>query len=371
MSTVSPTRLSMYDFLSEDMQPIVSLLADAAQLSLPQARLGLSASLQAIVTALLAYHDRHHAAAVHKKLLTRSAVKELRQYNAMNFVTIGVSLYHRNDVADTLFGDSPKVMQACDHIATQIKASRPQVKTLLTSLCVLALRELAILADYSQLDTVKLGEWFELQPQFLQVAVFDPFWYELSQFWPTQTAPNTEGQPATATPNYLEAIAQTTESVQQHPHDDLLAFAPMANIQLPQQRWLLQLAKVADICLRRDRLRIASEPATAPIAPLLSLGLGLLNVNSQDTPTTTSEPPIKYDTPTPLWKSPVILIIILVIGGLGALAMLKYQQQQSDGRLSAADAVYEHDHPKERAQPDVALVKTDDNENVTIPDIAN
>ena len=54
MTTVSPKRVSMYDFLFQDLQPIISLLADAAQLSLPQARLGLAASLQAIVTALLA-----------------------------------------------------------------------------------------------------------------------------------------------------------------------------------------------------------------------------------------------------------------------------------------------------------------------------
>ena len=53
MTTISPTRVSMYDFLYHDTKPMLSLLADAAQLSLPQTRLGMDASLQAIVSALL------------------------------------------------------------------------------------------------------------------------------------------------------------------------------------------------------------------------------------------------------------------------------------------------------------------------------
>lgn len=59
MTTISPTRVSMYDFLYQDTKPMLSLLADAAQLSLPQARLAMDASLQAIVSALLVYQQHH------------------------------------------------------------------------------------------------------------------------------------------------------------------------------------------------------------------------------------------------------------------------------------------------------------------------
>lgn len=358
MTTVSPKRVSIYDFLFQDLQPIVSLLADAAQLSLPQARLGLAASLQAIVTALLAYDERHQTLAVHKKLLTRGAVKELRQYSAMNFTTISVSLHHRNDVTNTLFGDSATVMQACAHIAAQIKTSPAKSKVLLTSVSLIVLRELAILADYSQLDNDELDKWFKLQPQFLQSAVFDPYWYELTQFQPAHNALSQDDQQdkQLATTNSLKARVLDTE-------DDLLTFTPMANITLPQQRWLLQLAETADIYLNGNPLRITSEPPTAPIAPLVSLGL--LSANSEDTLLSASEQLIAYDTSVPLWKNPVILIIILVISGLGALAMLKYQQQQSAGVLSASDAVYEHDNVKEHEQQDVKTLKTG-NESITI-----
>lgn len=348
MTNISPTRVSMYDFLFQDMQPIVSLLADAANLSLPQTRLGLAASLQAIVTALLAYEQQYQASAVHKKLFTRSAVKELRQYNAMNFATINASLYHRNDVADAVFGDVATVMKASAHIAAQIDASTAQVKTLLTSLCLIVLRELAILADYSQLDHEELGHWFDLQPQFLQAAAIDKYWYELTGFQPLQASASQDMQQAT--PNYLKVIGRAPENVQQGRHNDLLVFAPLPLIELPHQRWLLQLAKIADIYLSRDRLRITSEPTTAPVAPLVSLGL--LEANKDPSPITTSEAPIDYDTSVPLWKNPVILIIILVIGSLSALAALKYQQQKSNGILPAAAAVYKHDRAEERQQQD-------------------
>lgn len=359
MTTVSPKRVSMYDFLSQDLQPTVSLLADATQLSLPQTRLGLSASLQAIITALLAYEQRNQASVVHKKLFTRGSVKELRQYNAMNFATISASLYHRNDVTDAIFGDAATVMKACHYIAEQISARPMQVKTLLTSLSILVLRELAVLADYSQLDSDELAKWFELQPQFLSIASIDDYWYTLTQFQAVQTAP-VQGTHQ-ATPKYIKAIGRAPENVQQGRHNDMLVFEPMANIVLPHQRWLLQLAKIADIYLSRNRLRITSEPATAPIAPLVSIGLlGVSSDDNDDTQVTTREQPIKHDKSVPLWKNPVILIIILVIGVLGGLAMLKYQQQQSDGVLTASDAVYEHNHPNERQQQDMATVKVDE-----------
>ena len=103
MTTISPTRVSMYDFLYQDTKPMLSLLADVAQLSLPQARIAMDASLQAIVSALLVYQQHHKGQVVSKKLFGRSAVKELRQYNSMNFTTINATLYHRHDAADAIF----------------------------------------------------------------------------------------------------------------------------------------------------------------------------------------------------------------------------------------------------------------------------
>src|SRR5690606_2896812 len=172
MTTISPTRVSMYDFLYQDTKPMVSLLADAAKLSLPQARLAMDASLQAIVSALLAYQQHSDGQAVSKKLFGRGAVKELRQYNSMNFSTINATLYHRHEAADAIFYDNARVIKASEDIAKQIDATTSQVQILLTSLCVIVLRELAILAEYSQLDNDEMDKWFALQPQFLSAARF-------------------------------------------------------------------------------------------------------------------------------------------------------------------------------------------------------
>lgn len=404
MTTISPTRVSMYDFLYQDTQPLVSLLADVAQLSLPQARLAIDASLQAIVSALLAYQQHYQSQAVSKKLFGRSAVRELRQYNSMNFATISATLYHRHDAADAIFYDSTRVVQASDHIAAQINATSIQVQTLLTCLCVIVLRELAILAEYSQLDNDEISKWFALQPQFLSAArfvaidpitadnedgndskttltaesttmpsqdvvlefeslksdtllgtppPFDPYWYELTSFKPNDHDAVQDMQLATG--NYLKAIGRSSESAQKGQYNDSLMFTQMTAITLPHQRWLLQLAKISDIYLHRNRLRITSEPVTPPTPPLVSLGR--ISGNSDNTPTTISEKPIEYDTPVPLWKNPIILIIIIVIGSLGALATLKYQLQQSDTTLQATEAVLEQDIAKERQQQDVAIVK--------------
>lgn len=172
MTTISPTRVSMYDFLYQDTKPMVSLLADVAKLSLPQARLAMDASLQAIISALLAYQQHNDGQAVSKKLFTRTAVKELRRYNSMNFSTINATLYYRQEVADAIFHENVRVIKASDYIAEQIDATSTQVQILLTSLCVIILRELAILAEYSQLDNEELDKWFALQPQFLSVERF-------------------------------------------------------------------------------------------------------------------------------------------------------------------------------------------------------
>ncbi|WP_288726697.1 hypothetical protein [uncultured Psychrobacter sp.] len=417
MTTISPTRVSMYDFLYQDTKPMVSLLADVAKLSLPQARLAMDASLQAIISALLAYQQHNDGQAVSKKLFTRTAVKELRRYNSMNFSTINATLYYRQEVADAIFHENARVIKASDYIAERIEATSPQVQILLTSLCVIVLRELAILAEYSQLDNEELDKWFALQPQFLSVErfvankpalvsteraepnenkkttistesglqpdlktevknttertllstaqladtppAFDPYWHELTTFKPENHEPVQDMQLATG--NYLKVIGRSPANAQQGKHNDLLVFAEMSAISLPHQRWLLQLAKISEIYLQRNRLRITSEPASAPKPPLVSLGL--IGGNNDNTPTTTSEKPIEYDAPIPLWKNPVILIIIAVIGVLGGLAALKYQSQKSDGIKLATEEVIEQDLIKERQQQDVAIVMVDDDED--------
>ena len=400
MTTISPTRVSMYDFLYQDTKPMVSLLADVAKLSLPQARLAMDASLQAIISALLAYQQHNDGQAVSKKLFTRTAVKELRRYNSMNFSTINATLYYRQEVADAIFHENARVIKASDYIAERIEATSPQVQILLTSLCVIVLRELAILAEYSQLDNEELDKWFALQPQFLSVERFvanKPALESTKRAEPnenektttsTETAlqsdlkieVETEAKNASertllstaqlaepvqdmqmATGNYLKVIGRSSANAQQGKHNDLLVFAEMSAISLPHQRWLLQLAKISEIYLQRNRLRITSEPASAPKPPLVSLGL--IGGNNDNTPTTTSEKPIEYDAPIPLWKNPVILIIIAVIGVLGGLAALKYQSQKSDGIKLATEEVIEQDLIKERQQQDVAIVMVDDDED--------
>ena len=410
MTTISPTRVSMYDFLYQDTKPMLSLLADAGQLSLPQARLAMNASLQAIISALLVYQQRHQGQVVSKKLFGRSAVKELRRYNSMNFATINATLYHRHDAAEAIFHDNARVIKASDYIAKNINATTQQVQILLTSLCVIVLRELAILAEYSQLDYDEINQWFALQPQFLSAArfemskpnlvsaelietdpstetrtsaentletelnnnsephllndeqlssnppPFDPYWYELTSFKPENHKPEQDIQLATG--NYLKAIGRSPDNLQQGRHNDMLVFVEMEAIALPHQRWLLQLAKISDIYLSRHRLRINSEPDSPPKPPLVSLGL--IGGNSDNTPATISEKPIEYDASIPIWKNPVILIIILVISVLGALAALKYQTQKSNGHLLATENVLEQDLTEKRQQQDVAIVKMND-----------
>ena len=383
MTTISPTRVSMYDFLYHDTKPMVSLLADAAQLSLPQSRLAIDASLQVIVSALLAYQQRHHGQAVNKKLFCRSAIKELRKYNSMNFATIDATLYHRNDAADAIFNDNAKIIKASEHIAAHAHATVQQVQVLLTSLCAIALRELAILADYSQMDNEEIDKWFSLQPQFLSAdrfsatnaqsspenlvgddistdntiklqpehpaerhllsaeqlsetpPPFDPYWYKLTNFESENIEPVEDMQFATG--NYLKAIGRSPDNLQQGQHDDMLVFAELQAIAVPHQRWLLQLAKISDIYLSRDRLRITSEPASPPKPPFVNLSL--LGGHKDNTSTTVNDKQIEPDAPTPLCKNPVILIIILVIGTLGALATLKYQSKEANGAVLATEEV--------------------------------
>lgn len=436
MTTISPTRVSMYDFLYQDTLPTLSLLADAAQLSLPQTRLAATASLQAIISALLAYQQRNQTQTISKKLFDRSAIKELRQYNALNFATMKTILYHRSDIANDIFGNSTTVTTASDYIASQINASTAQAQILLTALGVIVLRELAILADYSQLNEDELNQWFYLQPQFLSKArftniqyinmlderihaddeslidintdakqsakselvdkesndeedfaktnitdirskdniakvilpPFDPYWHELNQFVLADKDSVVGLQQAT--PNYLQAIGRAPENVQVGHHNDMLVFAPMSAIDLPHQRWLLQLAKIADIYLSRQRLRITSEPDKPPKRPLVNLGLIADYKNKASAPTSKDNTAIKHDKdkPLPLWKNPAILILIVVIGSLSALAAIKYQMQKSSGAVPATKTVLEQEHAKEVIEQNEAeekitkenALKTDD-----------
>ena len=371
MNYISPTRVSIYDFLTEDTLPLTVLLADIAKLSLPQAQLAQSASIQAIVSALLAYQARHGGTAVIKKLFSRNGIKELRQYNSMNFVTIDAAFYHRQAVAEALFPDSRSVSKVAEHIASHIDAPSSRVYILLTTLCVICLRELAILTDYAQLDGDDVDNWLNLQPQFLhssrfdaasqdsnkslesaaemakqptiksplasantefQPPRFDPFWHRLLGYSPPANLPTPASEDEL--PHYAKLIGRSPENASQSLHDELLAFAPMASISLPHQRWLLQLAKISDIYLSRHRLRIASEPMTPPSRPLVNLGL-LSNPAPAPSPASNNTT-IKNIPSTPLWRNPVILLIILVIGGLSVLALLKYQSQQRQKLAFAA-----------------------------------
>ncbi|TXD98377.1 hypothetical protein ES754_05510 [Psychrobacter frigidicola] len=402
MTTISPTRVSMYDFLYQDIQPMVSLLADAAQLSLPQTHLAISHSLQVIVSTLLAYQQHYQGQAVSKKLFTRSAIKELRKYNSMNFVTIDAILYHRHDMADALFNDSAQIITASEYIAQQIETTSPQAQILLTSMCVIAIRELAIFADYSQLDYEEIDNWFTLQPQFLSAErfantdsviqptlltgteisttnsadtnikattldmippPFDHYWYELTKFTIKNTVPIQDIQQTTS--NYLKAIGRSPENMQIGSHNDMLVFSQMPTIYLPHQRWLLQLAKISDIYLSRNRLRITSEPINPPTRP--SVNLRLIANKNDATPKTASETIIKKEDTYPIWKNPIILILIVVIGTLSVLATIKYQSKKSDGVVSATVAVMERDLAQERARQKVDAAKADDsNEKETL-----
>ena len=99
--------------LYQDIQPLTSLLADTATLSLPQTRIAVNSGIQAILT-FVSLPAAPPAQAVNQKLFSRAAVKELRQYNAMNFATLSATLYHRQDVTETLFIDSTRVNKACE-----------------------------------------------------------------------------------------------------------------------------------------------------------------------------------------------------------------------------------------------------------------
>lgn len=402
MTTISPVRVSIYAFSYQNTQPLVSLLADVTHLSLPQTRIAVTSGLQAIVAALLAYRQRHSASAVSKNLFANNAVKKLRQYNAMNFATLGTIAYQRNDVALLVFEDNAHLKQASTYIAGQVESDESKVQTLLNYLTLIVLRELAILVEYGQLNHDELDKWFLLQPQFLSIEAlnttvpaksasivdnhlsdvflenqnpedhhstqplvdasdlppFDHYWYELSRFKPAQDSRTQDMQQAT--PNYLKVIGRSAENLKKGHHDDMLVFSEMPNIVLPHQRWLLQLAKISEIYLSRNHLRIASEPDVAPTKPFVNLSM--ISGNDDAVPATTSETPIEYAKPRPLWKNPTIAVTLLVIAILSALALLKYQLTQPDIEATANDNILEAqvEESTVREQQDVAIVRVDE-----------
>lgn len=365
MNYISPTRVSIYDFLYEDTQPITVLLADIAQLSWLQARIAINHSLQAIVSALLSYQVKHGGDAILKRLFNHSGVKTLRQYNSMNFVTMDSAIYHRQSVTDSLFPTSRSISYAAEHIASLIDAEASQVHRLLTTLCVICLRELAILADYAHLDATDVNNWLQLQAKFLSAArfnpefiacdtpqidtrheqqqpysstaslvvqppIFDSYWFQLTKYTPPPAVSSVHSDDGV--PHYAKVIGRSVANSGQSLHDDLLAFATMPAVSLPNQRWLLQLAKISDIYLNRRRLKIASEPKNPPSRPLVNLSLFDSTDSSTNTPSTSTLP---APGTVPLWRNPVILILILVIGVLSGLALLKYQSQQAQQTLQS------------------------------------
>ncbi len=421
MTALLPTRVSIYDFLIQDTQPIDSIVADFGHISLPQARLLIEHGIQAIVSALLAYQQLLGGEAVLKKLFQRHQVKELRKHNAFNLHTMATAMQYGQPISDTLFQKNALQHQICQQLAQLAHLSPSQVKPILAALCLLCLRELAILADFAHLDASEVDLWLQQQNQFLQptcerscldntpiglhhLPEFDPIWHSVTGYQPPALATLNQQD---SMPNYAKAIgriqpldrpqspatitvttdfdneAETTlppttlltasastglaastpitasaasaaaiQTIEYAPNivdtdivdtdivnvdvdsnvnvdnpintqSSLLTFVPMVNIRLPYQRWLLQLAKIADIYLSRNWLKIAPEPKQPPNRPLVSFGF----MNEQ-TKTTASEQPIEYDKAAPFWRSSVFLVLMMIMGSLCLLALGKYYYKQ-------------------------------------------
>lgn len=377
MTALLPTRVSLYDFLLEDTLPIDSVFADIGNISIPQARVLIENGIQAIISALMAYNQAQGSEAVLKKLLNRTQVKELRKYNAFNFKTMNVAYQNGNAVSEVLFHTPETQKQICQKLAKQADLRTVEVRHLLGALSLLCLREVAILVDFAQLDMQEVNDWFALQPQFFQLdrdclgsshceteieintatstsasisvsnslPVFDQSWHAITGYkQPTASNDFNTDQ----IPHYAKVIGRTNENnrnlavsengqvvVDNSNNSDVLTFDSMNNISLPYQRWLLQLAKISDIYLSRKRLKIAPEPVQPPSRPFVNFSFkDIDNPSSNDNPTTHSE---SSDSHTPLWKNPVILLLVLVLGGLSLLAVGKYQYKKSHSIDSPAE----------------------------------
>lgn len=403
MPHLSPTRVSIYDFLYQDTHPIVSLLADTAQLSLPQARQGLTLSLQACCFGLIATHHALDAEAFNKRLLQHAHIKKLRQYNAMNLYTMQQIHLNVHGMAATLFYSNKKATAVSEYLAHQIATSPHKTAILLDLVIGLSLRELSIIVDYAQLNSDEIAQWLSLQTQFLHSQRFltvhnlinttepqqEPRqpadntdtppkvdienWQTLLEMTlPAQTTPTDNAQANATTnndsdnglPSYAKAIGrtQTANSIttQTNPNaTEAIHFATMAGIHIPYRRWLWQLAQVADVYLSRQRLKINNEPQTSPSRPLLNFGF-----LEENRPLTASESPFEFDKPNPFYKNPVILITVAVIGGLLLLAMLKYQHQQHRPDYQPSAPAVLNTAPSH----DVVILKIDDDSDISEPD---
>lgn len=364
MTALLPTRVSVYDFLFEDTLPIDALFADIGNISIPQARLLIQNGTQAITSALMAYNQKQGPEAILKKLLTRSLVKDLRKYNAFNFKTMYTAYQNGHSINEALFRSTEVQKQVCQKLAQQANLNPSQVRDLLGALSLLCLREIAILADYAQLNEQEINDWFALQPQFFQLKrdipdaqalqsngvtmtslapSFDPFWHQITGYQlPTiATAYNSQQMP-----HYARVIGRTSNNtsasnnsnnnsiaangpliVDNSNNSDVLTFDSIVNITLPYQRWLLQLAKISDIYLSRRRLKVAPEPIQPPSRPFVNFGF--LNIENGRDSDTQAEDRQSVKDPTPLWKNPVLILLVIVIGGLTLLAVGKYQYKKS------------------------------------------
>lgn len=360
MTALFPTRVSLYDFLFEDTLPIDAVFADIGHLSIPQARVIIENGIQAIISALLAYNQRYGGEAVLKKLLNRNPVKELRTYNAFNLNTMKAAFQNGSSIIDVLFDSTENQTLVCQKLAQQAHLPLSEVRSLLGALNLLCLREIAILTDYAHLDEQEIEIWFALQPQFFELSRplnfpindgknttnkamimphFDSRWHEITGYQPPVL---TSSEGSEQLPHYAKVIGRTSSIslenqswatgssqliVDTDNNREVLTFASMPHISLPYQRWLLQLAKISDIYLSRKRLKVASEPTKPPSRPFVNFGF--LETNSKDNNQDAPNKDIEHHSPTPIWRSPVIILLILVIGGLSLMAVGKYHYKKA------------------------------------------
>ena len=354
MTALLPTRVSLYDFLLEDTLPIDSIFSDIGGISIPQARILIENGIQAIVSGLMAYHQKYGGEYILKKLLKRTQVKELRNFNAFNLKTMNAAYQNGHAINDTLFGSTEIQKRVCQKLADQAQLSTSQTRLLLGALSLLCLREIAILADYAQLDAQEIDCWFELQPQFFrlnrtkddrdnqinnsilayELPNFDSAWHKITGY---KQPAISSSDPIEKVPHYAKVIGRTHQAtliknisadnnqliVDNANNSEVLTFAEMPNISLPYQRWLLQLAKISDIYLSRKRLKVAPEPVQAPSRPFVNFGFLDIDKNNTSSNLQSGQSNI------PLWKNPVLILLLIVIGGLSIMAVGKYQYKKS------------------------------------------
>ena len=361
MTALLPTRVSLYDFLFEDTLPIDAIFADIGNVSIPQARVLIQNGIQAIISGLMAYNQQHGGEAVLKKLLSRSQIKELRKYNAFNLKTMNATHQNGNAINDTLFGSTEIQKLICQKLAEQTQLTSSQVRPLFGALSLICLREIAILADYAQLDAQEVDCWFGLQPQFFELnrieinkldergnannkllagelPNFDTNWHQITGYkQPAITSSN----PAEQIPHYAKVIGRNHQTPLAHSlsadnsqlivdnanNSDVLTFGAMSNINLPYQRWLLQLAKISDIYLSRKRLKVSPEPVQPPSRPFVNFGF--LDTNNIKQNQNVSSSLDSEQGSIPFWRNPVLILLVLVIGGLSLMAVGKYQYKKS------------------------------------------